>query len=406
MVENLLKQRFYADDRKNPLYLHHSADFIYRQILKELKSEGKSVHGLSLDVVRKFLQQQRGYTLYKNSTKSKTERNPYRVWGLDQLWELDLVTFPKLTKFNSGYVYLLVCIDVFSRFAFVRPLFTKQPREIVKALVDIFENTLRIPRTIQSDAGKEFVGKNMQDFLKSYNIKFRIPKTSLPAKCAVVEAFNRTLKQRIARYLNWKRMNDKTNPNRYIDALQMIVDDYNGTKHSRLRWKPNEVTKENATRVYHQNKMRLEHKFKSYNDLKPKIKAGDLVRYRLKRKIFDKLSMTPTWSEDIYVVKRVLLREPFPMFELETLEQDAHGRRQLVDGKFYEREIQKIGLPLDQSTPISVNSRPSIFNKEKIYNFKTLSGADVNINENDLDGNDATNVYDIMRNLIKKKSLK
>lgn len=57
MVENLLKQRFYADDRKNPLYLHHSADFIYRQILKELKSEGKSVHGLSLDVVRKFLQQ-------------------------------------------------------------------------------------------------------------------------------------------------------------------------------------------------------------------------------------------------------------------------------------------------------------------------------------------------------------
>lgn len=93
-----------------------------RYISIELKDEGKSTKGLSLQAVKRFLQQQRVYTLNKNSTKPTSERNPYRVMGIDQLWELDLVTFPKLTKFNSGYVYLLVVIDVFSRFAFVRPL--------------------------------------------------------------------------------------------------------------------------------------------------------------------------------------------------------------------------------------------------------------------------------------------
>lgn len=102
MTEKFLINRFYADDKKNPLYLHHSANFIYHQILNELKNEGKSIKGITLDSVKQFLR--RGYTLYKNSTKSTSERNPYRVMGIDQLWELDLVTFPKLIKFNSGYV--------------------------------------------------------------------------------------------------------------------------------------------------------------------------------------------------------------------------------------------------------------------------------------------------------------
>lgn len=394
MVDRFLKNRFYEDNRKNPLYLHHSAEFIYNQILNELKDEGKSIKGLSLQAVKRFLQQQRGYTLNKNSTKSTSERNPYRVMGIDQLWELDLVTFPKLTKFNSGYVYLLAVIDVFSRFAFVRPLYTKQPREIVKALADIFEKTLRIPRTIQSDAGKEFVGRNMQDFLKSYNIKFRIPRTTLPAKCAVIEAFNRTLKQRIARYLNWRQINEKNDPNRYIDALQMIVDDYNNTKHSRLNMRPIDVTKQNAVQVYHQNKLQFRKKFKRYDNLEPKIKEGDYVRVKLKKKIFDKLSMAPLWSNEVYIVKRILLRKPFPMVEI----MDLHGN--LVDGKLYEREIQRISLPSE--APVSINARPNIFEKEKIYHFKTISGNNVSMNVKDFKPNNPTNVLDVITKLMNK----
>lgn len=152
-MEDDLEQKFYANDEKNPLYLSHSA-----KILSE-----KLNHKVNAKTISEFLRQQRSYTLYKNSTRKNNERNPYRVYSLDQLWEIDLAMLPQLAAANSGYIYILVCIDVFSRYAFARALQTKQPREIVKALADIFKTTNRKLYMIQSDAGKSMVNDDLDD---------------------------------------------------------------------------------------------------------------------------------------------------------------------------------------------------------------------------------------------------
>jgi hypothetical protein len=41
--------------------------------------------------------------------------------GIDQQWQMNLADMQSMQKFNDGYRYLLVCIDVFSKYAWVVP---------------------------------------------------------------------------------------------------------------------------------------------------------------------------------------------------------------------------------------------------------------------------------------------
>jgi hypothetical protein len=44
------------------------------------------------------------------------------AYGIDHQWQADLVDLAKLFSYNKGFKYLLTCIDVLSRYAWVVPL--------------------------------------------------------------------------------------------------------------------------------------------------------------------------------------------------------------------------------------------------------------------------------------------
>lgn len=46
--------------------------------------------------------------------------------GIDYQWEADLADVQNLSESNNGIKYLLVIVDVFSRFLWVRPLRDKK----------------------------------------------------------------------------------------------------------------------------------------------------------------------------------------------------------------------------------------------------------------------------------------
>ena len=61
---------------------------------------------------------------------------PFSVFivpGIDAQFQADLVDLQDLSRYNKGYKYLLTCIDIFSKHAFVLPLKSKQVQELVKA---------------------------------------------------------------------------------------------------------------------------------------------------------------------------------------------------------------------------------------------------------------------------------
>lgn len=252
----------------------------------------------------------------------------------------------------------------------------------------------------KSEAGKKFIGKIMQNFLEHENIRFRIVQTTLPAKASIVERFNRTLKERIFRYLNWRQSTQLPNEKRYIDALQMIFDDYNRSKHSSLaQLRPIEVTSKNAVHVYNLTRQRIEKQIKKYENQnerkKLKFQIGDFVRVQRKREIFEKSSKS-IWSDDIFQINRVIRRYPFTMYEII----DMNGF--IVVGKMYERELQKINISAD--TPVKILQWPNIFSTEKTFKVQTLDGNIRNVNlksEKELRRND--NYADLVATLLKTK---
>ena len=97
------------------------------------------------------------------------------------------------------------------------------------------------PVLFQTDIGKEFLGKEMQQVLKNNSINYRVVRNP-DIKAVVVERFNRTLRDRLWRYFT------HTNTYRYIDILQKIVDAYNNSWHSGTKMVPAKVNLHNAAK--------------------------------------------------------------------------------------------------------------------------------------------------------------
>ena len=114
--------------------------------------------------VKTWLQSKDTYTLHK-PVRFNFPRNRVIVTGIDDQWQADLVDISSLARFNKGYKFLLTCINVFSKFAWVVPLKNKTG----EALVNGFQSILdlgRSPGKLQTDKGTEFLNHNFQSLLK------------------------------------------------------------------------------------------------------------------------------------------------------------------------------------------------------------------------------------------------
>jgi transposase InsO family protein len=169
------------------------------------------------------------------------------VRGIDEIWAADLVDMQHYDKFNDGYKYLLTVIDVFSKYAWVRPLRSKSGNDVALAFKDIMDGTRtvpevtvggkRSPRLVWSDKGKEFYNKHVESLVTLYS-------TENEEKSCVVERFNRTLKGIMFKYFT------ANNTYRYVDGIQEMVDLYNNTKHRSIKMTPVEASNPEMSRKF------------------------------------------------------------------------------------------------------------------------------------------------------------
>ena len=205
------------------------------------------------------------------------------VTGIDDQWQADLVDISSLARFNKGYRFLLTCIDVFSKFAWVVPLKNKTGESLVNGF-QIILDTGRSPEKLQTDKGTEFLSRNFQSFLKEKNIHFFTTNSEL--KVSVVERFNRTLKTRMWKYFTAK------NTRVYIDILQDIVQEYNNSYHRSIGRTPSSVSLLNVGQV--RRKLYGNSWTKPKRELK--FKLGDQVRISKQRRTFKK-GYLPSWVD-------------------------------------------------------------------------------------------------------------
>ena len=153
-------------------------------------------HRVPLQRAKRELEGSLAYTLHKPRRK-RFPTAPVVVYGIDEQWAADLVEVQKLARYNKGMRYLLTVIDVFSKYAWVRPLPNKTGKEVQKGFASIFKEG-RKPASIQTDDGKEFYNAVVSEFFKRNNVhRFS---TLGDTKANVAERFNRTLKERLYRF--------------------------------------------------------------------------------------------------------------------------------------------------------------------------------------------------------------
>ena len=73
--------------------------------------------------------------------------------NVDEIWAADLVEMQPFAKVNKGYKYLLMVIDIFSKYGWIVPLKIKTGPAVKEAFQDIFKEG-RIPSKLWTDKGK------------------------------------------------------------------------------------------------------------------------------------------------------------------------------------------------------------------------------------------------------------
>ena len=253
---------------------------------------------LKRQTIENWLKTQDTYTLHK-PIRRKFQRRRVIVGGKNHQFQADLIDLRALRNKNDGVSYLLTCIDVFSKYAYVIPLKRKTGRSLVKAFETIFK-TGEVPLRLQTDKGTEFRNRLFQTFLKKHNVHFFVSQND-DIKAAIVERFNRTLKERMWRYFT------KHNTKRYVDILPNLVKSYNKTYHRSIKLAPAQVTSANQEVVW-QNFMVNKHPVNHHRFSAKEIVCVSVKQRNSLKKDICRLGRKSFLSSVKYAIKQLLLR--------------------------------------------------------------------------------------------------
>ena len=100
-----------------------------------------------------------------------------------------------LSSKNKNVKYLLCVIDVFTKYAWVKPLKDKKGKTVLNAFMEIVNESNRKPNKLWVDQGREFYNKLMQEWLDNNDILMY--STHNEGNSVIAERFIKTLKAKI-----------------------------------------------------------------------------------------------------------------------------------------------------------------------------------------------------------------
>ena len=239
--------------------------------------------------------------------------------GVNEIWTGDLMDMHRYAGVNQGMTFILVVVDVFSRFAFARGLKDKTGKTTEKALGDIIRATGKHPEFLWTDDGKEFFNRDVSALLKRYHIT--LYSTHNTVKASLAERFIRTLRMLIEReYI----LTDSTV---WYKCLPRLILEYNTRRHRTIKMSPMKALQPiNRAAVYASQ-------FKgSTGGTRPAFYIGQRVRTSLNKKLFEKGS-TQSWTEEIFRIADIVPGQP-TTYRLKDLLDEV------VSGTFYKEQLK------------------------------------------------------------------
>ena len=160
----------------------------------------------------------------------RVNNRPIVIKNKSLVGQVDLVDMSNYAAANNNAHWIMVYIDLFSKFTQATSMQNKEQASVLAAYDKIMES-MPIdwrPRTIQCDNGSEFLVQ-FQDHLKNkYNQKVIHSQAYNPSSQGCVERVNKTIKTAIFKAMT--RYNSK----RWIDLLPLILTNINNAPQSTL----------------------------------------------------------------------------------------------------------------------------------------------------------------------------
>jgi hypothetical protein len=244
----------------------------------------------------------------------------------NQQWSIDLADLKQLLGYNNQYRYILVCVDVFTRYAFVKQLKNKTAKNVRNKFEQIIAEAGAAPKTIHADEGTEFA--QIRKVLgPKYGFKlFHTQNREIKATHA--ERFIQTLKEMIERTMNM--LNTEY---RYIKYLPIIMERYNESPHRGIfgarpvdLYVHQKIPKNFIFNI-------IKSQLNGSRPTKNLLQVGARVRIaRIKNNTFEKSSLR-RWVKEIFIVVKVLITDPVTYKLKDTKGED-------IEGVFYREELQ------------------------------------------------------------------
>lgn len=306
----------YYDTNKSAAY--GTASSLYRAVRKDGK------HRISHASVKEWLNDQNAYAFYRKASR-RFPRERVVVSEKHQQWDCDTLSMGYYRKQNQDYAFILVCIDVFTRWLITRPLKTLKAAETRLAFQDILK-TVQKPDSIRTDRGGEFVGSEMKKYLLSEGIKHVLTNNEL--KSSYAERVNRTLRSRIARLIRG------TNRYDWLTHLEKLTEAYNYTKHRSIAVTPAAALCETSSYDLWQRQYLASDSKTGKFDEKFALEVGDRVRASYLTGPFHR-NHDENWTKEIFTVTHKRLSQGFQKYRLKSADDTS------IEGEFYQEELLK-----------------------------------------------------------------
>lgn len=302
------------------LYYNTQTGFLSaKKFWRKVNDEG---HKISFKKVKAWLDKQKVQQVTGVPRKSPIFNSIVADY-VSQNYQMDTMYFRGHSY--RGYEYILLVIDVKSRYLAGYPMKTRKQEEYKRGFKQIVKKQMDglYPEDLSCDG--EYVSDEFQDFCDRKDVTIHYSLSGQPYKNAIVERVIRTLRQFLSRWTLGDV--EGTAGVDWPDALPDILKNYNNTYHSTIKQKPIDVWKLKAENL------------QKVNWVPKRMKVGDTVRYiiRLNDKIFLK-SDDRRYSKNVYVI---------------TADEGSRWRLQAPEGAnypdpdylFFEHELKKVPTP-------------------------------------------------------------
>lgn len=238
----------------------------------------------------------------KRVLPQKEKRRKWKGKTTNMYWLGDLIDFSTISNYNHKQKYILVIMDLYSRYVFAQHLKSKSTIDLKAAFDKIFDqsrnpitNEIEYPNFLCFDDESAINTQEMKQYLQSKNIELYHAYGKY--KVSPIERFIRTFKEDLSYYFTNHRYN-------WYDYYQDIVNVYNKKKHSTLYKKKEHLTPEI---VQSRQDDYTEKEFPPHLSKKDKtaqFQIGDHVRLKINKNNFKlkKKSLQQNYSSDIYKI--------------------------------------------------------------------------------------------------------